>query len=500
VTAYPALPPPPPLPILGKEIPRIFTPPLRELTPQTSLGFACNFWIKHVLKFELMPHQIWLNIHLLELLPDGSRRFEEALILQGRQSGKTTWCASFLLWRLHADNSPAALCAAQDRSIALEMLERAQQMVLKSDHPDMIAIIPTTGHQANNLGLNTANGKERLVMGGTKVEVSAGGRNAGRGKSPQTLVIDEIRSMEDAVADGLASLEPVTSAQTNPLNIYLSNAGTDRSLVLNEMEDTIRAKIAQGIDPEVFYASWSAPDNSEITDREAWSQALPTLNRITPENRIAKKMDKPNVFKSEYMNMRVSALTPSLIPLAVWESLGDDITLEQHAEKLCLFVDVSPTLDHAIAVLSADLDGTRNRIQLGGEWPDTASLVEALPALIAALKPVAMGYFGDGPTLALATELDALGFEMIKSSSASCGGLVEAVSAHRVLHLKDALLASHIENVQKLPASDGFRFSRKHSTGAINGAYAAAGALHLSRNLPAKKTRRKPRFILPSGV
>ena len=53
----------------GSTQPRIFTPPLRELTPDTSLGFAAIEFATEVCNIELFPWQRWLLVHALELAP-----------------------------------------------------------------------------------------------------------------------------------------------------------------------------------------------------------------------------------------------------------------------------------------------------------------------------------------------------------------------------------------------------------------------------------------------
>ena len=55
----------------GKETPRIFTPPLRDLTPDTSVGFEVIDFARDVLHIELFPWQKWLAIHALEVI-DGN--------------------------------------------------------------------------------------------------------------------------------------------------------------------------------------------------------------------------------------------------------------------------------------------------------------------------------------------------------------------------------------------------------------------------------------------
>ena len=67
----------------GITTPRIFTPPLRELTPETSNGYAVIEFAEKFLHVHLFPWQKWLLIHGLELLPDGSYRFRR-VVTEGR--------------------------------------------------------------------------------------------------------------------------------------------------------------------------------------------------------------------------------------------------------------------------------------------------------------------------------------------------------------------------------------------------------------------------------
>ena len=60
--------------LVGYEEPRIYTPPLRELTPETTLGFEVIAFSENVLGIKLHPWQKWLFIHALEIVDtaDGS--------------------------------------------------------------------------------------------------------------------------------------------------------------------------------------------------------------------------------------------------------------------------------------------------------------------------------------------------------------------------------------------------------------------------------------------
>ena len=96
--------------MMGVTTPRIFTPALRELTEETSLGFACIEYARDVLRKKLYPWQEWALIHSLEIVgrldAEWHFRFRTVLFLISRQNGKTVLSeviASFFLNVLQVD-------------------------------------------------------------------------------------------------------------------------------------------------------------------------------------------------------------------------------------------------------------------------------------------------------------------------------------------------------------------------------------------------------------
>jgi len=75
--------------VLGSSTPRLYTPPLRELTPSTSYGFEVIEFARDVLGRPLYPWQEFAVIHGGELLETGFPRFRFVLLLAARQNGKT---------------------------------------------------------------------------------------------------------------------------------------------------------------------------------------------------------------------------------------------------------------------------------------------------------------------------------------------------------------------------------------------------------------------------
>ncbi len=107
----------------GRTEPRLFTPPLRELTPETSAGFECIRFAESVLRMTLMPWQKWFLIHALELNESGGFRFKRVLLLVSRQNGKTTLIKALLLWRLFVDGAEMVIGAAQSLGDAEDVWE-----------------------------------------------------------------------------------------------------------------------------------------------------------------------------------------------------------------------------------------------------------------------------------------------------------------------------------------------------------------------------------------
>ena len=71
----------------------------------------------------------------------------------------------------------------------------------------------------------------------------------------------------------MAAVLPTLSARPNPQLWYTSSAGMPSSSVLAR----VRQRGHSGDDPQLAYFEWSAPDDADLDDVEAWAQANPAL-------------------------------------------------------------------------------------------------------------------------------------------------------------------------------------------------------------------------------
>ena len=109
---------------VGCSEPRIFTPPKRELTRETSRGFECIDFAEQILEVELLPWQKALLIRALETNEDGTYRFKTVVLLVARQNGKSTLIR--LSVRMYADGAPLSSSARRSRSTSPRSSGRAR--------------------------------------------------------------------------------------------------------------------------------------------------------------------------------------------------------------------------------------------------------------------------------------------------------------------------------------------------------------------------------------
>lgn len=354
----------------GKETPRIYTPPLRELTPDTSIGFEVIEFAEDVLKITLMPWQKWLLIHALEVKDDeedGWRlRFRNVQVLVGRQNGKTTLGSVVALFFLYQLEVGLVLGTAQDVSNAEDTWQMCVDIA--ESNPELSEAIKHTWY---------TNGSKRLQLYGNRdYRVRASNRKAGRGKSADLVLLDELR--EHQTWDAWAALSKTGMARKNSLLWCMSNAGDGTSVVLRHFR--IRAHARLG-DPDGIVAAlgesetpadvtadssalgifeWSAAPDAAPDDIDAWAQANPSLGYTMDLETIRASYadDPPDVFKTECLCQWVTSTIAPPFPVDAWDAGKDEKSRIEKNAALWWGVDISSDrTKSAIAVCGKRKDG-----------------------------------------------------------------------------------------------------------------------------------------------
>lgn len=454
--------------LVGRAAPRVSTKPLRPLTPATSDGYAIVDWARSTLGWNPMPWQRWVIIHAGEKLPDGSPRFSNILVEVARQNGKTSLINTLALYWL-AHGIPLVLGTSSTLDVAREGWEYAVQTA--EDTPEVFGKVK----------VRRSNGDWQLSVGRGRYKVCSASRRGGRGLTVHRLIEDELREHHswDAHAAAANATVAVPDAQT----WMLSNAGSPESIVL----DHFRALGLSGEDPTLGYYGWTAPEGCELSDREAWRQANPGLGYTITERALEAKLAQPaSIFRVENL-CQSTASASEVVTSDAWSNCYDPGTLDSARSRVALCLDVSPDLQHATLCAAAMMPDSRCRVEVVAAWTSTSEVRQDLPELLAKIKPRVFGWYPHGPAAALRADLStvrrAQGFSAAETSAA-CQGFAEYVAAGRVAHAGDELLAAHILGAKRYSVGDGWRFSRRDG-GHCDAAYAAAGAVHLARSIPA---------------
>lgn len=311
----------------GYTEPRIYTPPLRELTEATSLGFAACEYAKNVLGKGLYPWQEWALIHMFEIVGDlGGEwhfRYRTVLVLVSRQCGKTVLSeviASFFL---------NVLCSGNifGTSLSLDKAEEVWEAVIQDQES-----IPVLSSEIDRVA--RTNGNKRLILTGLRqYKVGAPTRRAGRGDSNDLVMLDELREHRDW--ETWAAAAASINAKPNGMIVCFSNAGDPDSIVLRQIREqaigAISGKSAGDYGGEVDTDTlglfeWSAPEGAATDDIEALAQANPALGygNLTERALSANRQTFPEAkFRSECMCQQVETILPQPFPDGAWARCED---------------------------------------------------------------------------------------------------------------------------------------------------------------------------------
>lgn len=527
--------------ILGDQVghiePRLWTKPLRELRPAvldadggviaaaTSYGFDVITFARDVLQAPLDPWQEWLVIHAGELLPDGRPRFRKVLAMVARQNGKTHLLMVLLLFWLFVEEWP--LCVGMSTTIdyAKEAWSNAVKMVRAT--ADLQQQMPG----GRGRGITDNNNKTELKTGaGCVYRLAARNRRGGRGLPIDRLVVDELRE-HDTYAAWSAS-EPALNARPFGQIWCITNAGDDTSVVLEDLRSAALKFIEGGEgDRRLGLFEWSSLPGAAIDDVQALAMANPNLGRrIAVEDLVGMaravltdptKRDRDGVtaearFRTEVMCQKVDKMDPAINPVA-WKNSRVFGDLTRARPRIAGCVDLSPDLKHGTFTAAGIMSDGRVRVELVQVWEGPKALADMrrdLPKLVARVRPQRLGWFPGGPAASLDADLrdrtekgrlrtaeswpprGVTVAELAGEVSAVCMGFAALVESGGVVHSAEPLQDDHVMGAGRLHTGDTWRFSRR-GEGHCDAAYAAAGAVHLARTLPAAIGA--PRLVLPSN-
>lgn len=260
-------------------------------------------------------------------------RFRKVCVVVARQNGKTSLLLPRILLGLRLGRR--MLHTAQNRAIPRETFLTIARLINGNDEV---------------LGIRFANGEETIEFtnGGRYTLVAP--RPGIRGFAVDDVLLDEVR--EQRSFDLVASIVPTMTASSNPQVIYLSNAGDDESIVLNDLR---RRKDS---DPTLAYLEWSASPERSLDDRDGWVEANPALGVTIQWDTLADlyASSQPNVWETEHLCRWVVSMQPRLVTDQAWQRCRGPV---ERPRRPALAISMDPSGMRASAVIAwPQSDGT----------------------------------------------------------------------------------------------------------------------------------------------
>jgi hypothetical protein len=483
--------------ILGCGTPRIFTPPRRELTPETTHGFACIAFAEEVLEIKLFPWQKWLLLHALELDESGLYRFRTVVVEVARQNGKSLVMVVLALWHIYALDSRKVIATAQDLSRAEESWEDAVEWAMSND--ELEPLIAGTGDKDRE-GIKRGHPKRLILDNKCEYRVASASRRGGRGFSGDLILLDELQ--EHQSWDSWAAVTKTAMARPRAQAWAFANAGDSLSVVLRHLRAKAHrnlgwpdgdsdAEMLDEPDPAVAalleivgqvatgFFEWSAPPGALRTDMAALAQANPAMNHtevvadcVTDRALVhALAEDPPMVFDKECMCRWVAHSDGGPFPEGTWAKTLDNEARPAEGAKSSVCVEVSDSTRNRertfIARAAADDDGN----PVAGIWEDQLGSDWVVPWLQEHREGYSVIVLRSGagtPALSLLDEIEAAELPLEKWSaadvSAAHGQVFDAVRDGQIKHLAHPGLDSAATSAAiKVQAGGGWIVDPKNS-------------------------------------
>lgn len=394
--------------VYGHTVPRVFTPPRRKLTPQTSAGYAAvhfAMWL-HVqlagtrfaeLAPKLNPWQRWFLIHALELNPDGSYRFKTVLLWVARQNGKTFIAALLILFRMFVDGDAQIIGVAQKLATAKKTWEHAQ---------NIIDAIPRL--QQERGGFSNTNGELWFELtGGQRYWVDSAD-NGGRGLTFDLVFVDEILTHKTFKA--WSALSKTTAARRRSQLIAASNAGDMEAIVQRHLHKMAMDAIESGdTETTIGLFWWSPPPRMPLDSPEAWAYSNPSMNYNLPQENLAAYWvsDPAPVFASEVGNVFVDSATGGPFQPGKWAAGFDRLSKRADGAPVYICIEVSHNREMAYIGFAAERADGAAHVGIMAKAPGTDWIIPWLTSPDRTFTPAAITFQTNGAPSAQAGQPNA---------------------------------------------------------------------------------------------
>nr|WP_165397286.1 terminase family protein [Microterricola gilva] len=445
------------------------SPPPRFITPRDPAAATEGRQIARLsraLGKPLMPWQRMVVDGATEKTANGFYKYPVVVVTVPRQSGKTTLVGPVQIHRIMTRPKISAFFTAQTGKDATDRMRDIITMATGSPLKPLFK----PRYAAGSMGLSLANG--------SRLTTFAGPDNI-HGETPHLVTMDEIWRHDQAKGiDFMGAIGPAQATLEGESQIwFISTMGTSNSGMLNDLVERGRSQW-----PGMFYAEWSMADGLDPYEPQTWWTFHPALGNTITESYLAKESnDQPH---GEWMRAYMNRLTSSSDPLVAeedWQDLNRKPLAVPSKRDLAITYEVAYGGESAAVMATwRDTDGVACTRVLHAA-PGTAWLIPFIVWIITDWKPAVVAADDGGETRRVTDELRRLGHEISTIGygdfATACVGLLTYIREKQLRQDGSRTLAAAIAHVVLQPMSDGWRFSRKNSTGPIAALNAAAVGL-----------------------
>lgn len=331
--------------------------------------------------------------------------------------------------------------------------------------------MPGMNRHIDQKNVHTAAGNESLEFNnGSRILFGARERGAIRGFAKiDRLILDEAQILSE---DALADLMPTMNASPNPQMLML---GTPPRPVDNgEAFRKFRYASLGSTEAGVMYLEWSAPEGSDINDRNNWAIANPSLGYGTSWDaiqRLRNNLPNDEDFGREALGMWDEEISGSVIGMSLWGRLLGEPLREPFIGEVGVGVDVSPDRSRSSVSIVTMMKKPDGRKVLHGEvaksLPGVDWVIPFLKGLVKRRNVRALCIDTAGPAGALIEPLTAEGVLVTRLSLQhmvqATGFLYDRVYAYEFEHVGDQVLDIAVAGAGKRVVGDSWLWSRRGS-------------------------------------
>jgi hypothetical protein len=434
----------------------------------STMGLTFHPWQRHIGD---------VSLELVERRRPGSRRRLAAGtvgVMASRQTGKSAWCAARVAMQALLPDLPSAaalvgLGRVRPQHVAYLAQDRMSALGRWHEHVDALMASPLAEHVAKVV---LQRGDEAVKFhNGSTYQVVTPSRTGARGLSLDLVIIDEALAH---TTDLLAAVRPTMAQRDGAVGcigaqlVIVSNAGDERSTLLNEQRELGRRAALEGDIGRVWF-EWSAPDDADPFDEDVWRRTIPTLEQPDGIGLEFVRMEAESMrlddFRREYLCVHTHRPVARVIDPYVWGALpADEI---DPAGRVVLAVDAPRDRSSAVVVGAGRLGDEGDAVialevveqRQGAEW--VAGYVAALavehqaPVVVDAYGPMASLI----PLLKRSPGVRVRGVKVGDVVDAAAG-LCDLIAQRRIAHMRDPRLDDAVAAVGRRKVGDRWAFNR----------------------------------------